>query len=117
MILALRIIYGVFFCFAGLMHFIKPKFFNKFIPKPFPKLLSNYAVGVVEFALGMALFFGESVKPSALGIVILLFLLLFIHIWDYAKEKPAIGSKKLALIRIPIQFALMIGAYLIYSNS
>lgn len=117
MIFALKIVYGIFFCFAGLMHFVKPKFFNKFIPKPFPKLLSNYLVGIIEFALGAALFSDESAKIASLSIIILLFLLLFIHIWDYKKEKPAIGSKKLAGIRIPIQFVLMIGALLIYINS
>lgn len=112
----LKIIYGAFFCFAGIMHFIKPKFFNPFIPKGFPELLVNYVIGVIEFALGFSLFIDSFYKLGALGITILLFGLLFIHIWDYTKEKPAIGSKKIALIRIPIQFILMYGAYIIYLN-
>ena len=43
----LKIIYGAFFCFAGIMHFIKPRFFNGFIPKGFPKLSVNYIVGIL----------------------------------------------------------------------
>ena len=113
----LKIIYGAFFCFAGIMHFIKPKFFNDFIPKMFPKLIVNYVIGVLEFTLGFSLFLNDYCKLGALGIIILLFGLLFIHIWDYSKPKPAIGSKKLAFIRIPFQFVLMFGAYIIYSNS
>ena len=59
-------------------------------------------------------------KPTinaSLGIFILLILFLPIHIWDATTIKPAIGSKKLAYIRIPLQFLLMYGAYLIYLYS
>jgi hypothetical protein len=49
-----------------------------------------------------------------MGIMILLVLLLPIHIWDLTRKKPAIGSKKLAIIRIPIQFLLIYFAFLIY---
>jgi len=41
-------------------------------------------------------------------------LFLPIHIWDFTKKQPVIGSKKLAFIRIPIQFLLMYLSYLIY---
>ncbi len=113
----LKVIYGAFFCFAGIMHFIKPKFFNGFIPNIFPKLATNFIVGAIEFTLGFLLFLEDYCNTSALGIIVLLFGLLFIHIWDYTKEKPAIGSKKLAFIRIPLQFLLMYGSYIIYINS
>ncbi|NVJ89562.1 MAG: DoxX family membrane protein [Flavobacteriaceae bacterium] len=115
--LILRIVFGAFFTFAGIMHFIKPKFFNGFIPKIFPKLTVNYIIGFIEFILGFSLFIDSFTKYGALGIIMLLFGLLFIHIWDYTKEKPAIGPKKIALIRIPFQFVLMYGAYIIYINS
>ena len=158
LILILKIIFGVFFMYAGYMHFKKPKFFNGFIPDFLPKLAVNYIFGIIEFFLGLGLFFNQTIKNAALGIFILLLLflpklavnyifgiiefflglglffnqtiknaalgifillLLFlpIHIWDLLKEKPAIGSKKLAIIRIPLQFLLMYCAYLIYMNS
>ena len=114
LILILKIIYGAFFCFAGIMHFVKPHFFKHFIPDFFPKKLVNYVVGFIEFALGLEMFFPETVKIAALGIFILLILLLPIHIWDVTKERPAIGSRKKAIIRIPIQFVLMYGIYFVY---
>jgi hypothetical protein len=40
-----------------------------------------------------------------------------VHIWDATKVRPAIGSKKIALIRIPLQFLLLYCAYIIYENS
>lgn len=113
----LKIIYGGFFCFAGIMHIIKPDFFKHFIPDFLPKKLVNYVVGFVEFSLGFGLFFAETNKIASLGILLILVLLLPIHIWDVPKKKPAIGSKKIAIIRIPLQFLLMYGIYVMYLNS
>lgn len=115
-ILTLKIIFGVFFCFAGSMHIIKPRIFKYFIPDFLPKLTVNYMVGIVEFGLGVGLFFPSTVKNAALGIFILMVLFLPIHIWDVTKKRPAIGSKKIAIIRIPLQFLLMYCAYLIYTH-
>jgi uncharacterized membrane protein len=117
LLLILRIIFGAFFCYVGFMHFKKPKFFNGFIPDFLPKLMVNYVFGAIEFILGISLFFNPTMKNGALGIFILMTLFLPIHIWDLLKEKPAIGSKKLAIIRIPLQFLLMYLSYFIYINS
>ena len=115
--LILKIIFGGFFMFAGIMHIIKPKFFKHFIPKGLPKLTVNYIAGLIEFALGIGLFFEETVSNAAIGIFVLMVIFLPIHIWDATKERPAIGSKLIAYIRIPLQFLLMYGAYLIYQDS
>ena len=98
----LKIIFAGFFIYAGIMHFIKPRFFNHFIPAGLPKLAVNYIVGFIEFFLGIGLFFPAVTNDASLGIFILLILFLPIHIWDATKIKPAIGSKKLAYIRIPL---------------
>ncbi|MEE9408952.1 MAG: hypothetical protein V3V28_12855 [Polaribacter sp.] len=116
-ILILKIILGIFFCFAGIMHIVKPKFFKHFIPEFLPKLLVNYLAGIVEVGLGLGLFFSSTSKNAAGGIFILLILFLPIHIWDFTKIRPAIGSKKVAIVRIPLQFLLMYLVYLIYMNS
>ena len=70
--LILKIIFAIFFIYAGIMHFIKPAFFKHFIPNGFPKLTVNYIVGVIEFGLGLGLFFPQVVSYSAYGIFILL---------------------------------------------
>jgi uncharacterized membrane protein len=117
LLLILKIVYGGFFCFAGIMHYIKPAFFKHFIPAFFPKKLVNYAVGFIEFSLGFGLFFNQSTKYAALGIFLLLIVLLPVHLWDVTKKRPAIGSKKIAIIRIPLQFLCMYGIYIVYLNS
>jgi uncharacterized membrane protein len=111
------IVFGIFFMFAGIMHVIKPEFFKHFIPNSLPKKAINYIVGLIEFSLGLGLFFSQTIKNAAIGIFILMVVFLPIHIWDVTKERPAIGSKKTAIIRIPLQFLLMYCAYLIYINS
>ena len=116
-ILILKIIFGILFCYAGIMHVIKPTIFKHFIPDFLPKKAVNYIAGIIEFVLGLGLFFSSTVKNAALGIFILMILFLPIHIWDVTKERPAIGSKKIAIIRIPLQFLLMYLVYLIYINS
>ena len=115
LVIILRIVFGLFFSYAGIMHFVKPKFFNGFIPSFLPKLTVNYIFGAIEVLLGIGLFFSLTVKNAAVGIFILMILFLPLHIWDLFKEKPAIGSKKLAIIRVPIQFLLMYCSYLIYT--
>jgi uncharacterized membrane protein len=99
------------------MHFKKPRFFNGFIPDFLPKVSVNYVFGALEFISGIGLFFNQTSKNAALSVFCLMALFLPIHIWDLLKEKPAIGSKKLAIIRIPLQFLLMYLSYLIYINS
>ena len=117
LVLILRIIFGLFFTYIGVMHFLKPRFFNGFIPKPLPKLAVNYVAGFIEVVIGIGLLFNATAKNAAIGFFLLMVVFLPLHIWDLFKEKPAIGSKKIAIIRLPIQFLLLYIAYLIYSIS
>lgn len=91
-------------------------FFKHFIPDAFNKKLVNYTIGSIEFFLGLGVFFQKTIKEACIGIFVLLIVFLPIHIWDFTKEKPAIGSKKLAIIRIPFQFVLLYGIYFVYIN-
>ncbi|WP_440069772.1 DoxX family protein [Tenacibaculum discolor] len=116
LIITLRIIFGIFFAFAGIMHFIKPKIFNRFIPNFLPKLAINYIAGLLELAIGIGLLINQTTKQAALTMFILMLIFLPIHIWDVFREKPAIGSKKIAIIRVPLQFLLLYIAYLIYTH-
>ncbi len=116
-VIILKFVFAGFFAFAGVMHIIKPKFFKHFIPKPLPKNAVNYIVGIIEFALGIGLLIPDYIQPSAIGIMILLVAFLPIHIWDVCRERPAIGSRSLAYIRVPIQFLLFYFAYLIYQHT
>ncbi|GGG90117.1 hypothetical protein GCM10011416_03370 [Polaribacter pacificus] len=110
-------LFGALLMFAGIMHLIKPQIFKHFIPAIFPKKTVNYIIGIIEFALGLGLFIHQTQKESALGVFGLMLFFLPIHIWDATKARPAIGSKKMAYFRIPLQFVLLYFAYLIYIES
>lgn len=116
-IITLRILFGLFLAFAGVMHLIKPKIFNRFIPSFLPKRIVNYWVGILELSIGIGLLIKQTTHQAAMAFFVLMLLFLPIHIWDVFREKPAIGSKKTALIRLPLQFILLYIAFLIYSHS
>ena len=99
---------------AGVNHFINPKMYSPFIPDWMPLLLTNIITGIVEVGLGAGLLFKKYRKNAALGVFILMLLFLPLHLVDVFKEHPAIGSKTLAIIRLPIQFFLIWCAWYIY---
>jgi uncharacterized membrane protein len=104
----LKIVIALFMIYAGIQHFIKPNFFIPFVPDFLPlKTTIIYASGVAEILVGVLLLIKKYAKIGAIGILVLLFLFLPIHIWDVFAEVPAIGSRKAALIRLPIQFLLI----------
>jgi uncharacterized membrane protein len=103
--------FAVILVAGGVNHIFNPKFYNRFIPSVFPKLLVNYVSGVVEIVLGVGVLFLGTRYWSALGIFILMVAFLPLHVIDLFREKPAIGSRTLAIIRLPIQFLLIWGAW------
>jgi uncharacterized membrane protein len=103
----LTLVLGLIFVTAGLMHFIRPEVYNPFIPDDFPKLAVNYATGVVEFVLGIGLFVPGYRRLAALGIFLLMIAFLPLHLIDAFREDPAIGSKTIAYIRLPLQFVMI----------
>ncbi|MEM6801193.1 MAG: DoxX family membrane protein, partial [Bacteroidota bacterium] len=102
--LILRILMAAFMVYGGINHFLNPTFYEAFMPDFFPKDLANYASGIAEIGLGIALLIPRYRKTAAWGLIALMIIFLPLHIWDLFKEAPAIGSKTAAWIRIPIQF-------------
>ena len=94
--------------YAGIQHFVNPDFFLPFVPE-FLSLKTTivYVSGIAEILVGLLLLIKKYAKIGAIGILVLLFLFLPIHIWDVFAEAPVIGSRKAALIRLPIQFLLI----------
>lgn len=102
--------------YAGSQHFIKPAFFDAFVPDfLIYKTIVIYASGIVEVFLGLLLIIPKYAGKAALGIFILMLLFLPIHIWDVFSTTPAIGSHEAALIRLPIQFVLIALSYKLYN--
>jgi uncharacterized membrane protein len=99
---------------AGVNHFINPQMYSPFIPDWMPLLLTNIFTGIIEVALGAGLLLKKYRKIAAFGVSILMLLFLPLHLADVFKEHPAIGSKAVAIIRLPIQFLLIWCAWYIY---
>lgn len=96
---------------GGLNHIFNPKFYNRFIPARFPKLATNYISGLAELALGIGLLFETTRYWAAAGIFVMMILFLPLHVIDLFRERPAIGSRTLAVFRLPVQFLLIWGAW------
>lgn len=99
---------------AGINHFINPKMYSPFIPDWMPLSLTNIFIGIIEVSLGIGLLLKKHRMIAAFGVFILMLLFLPLHFADVFKEHPAIGSKTVAFIRLPIQFLLIWCAWYIY---
>jgi uncharacterized membrane protein len=109
-------IFGAFIMIGGINHFIKPEMYYPFIPDFLPKIMVNYVSGIIEITLGIGLFLPKYRKVAALGILILMIAFLPLHFLDIFKENPAIGSKNLAYIRLPLQFVLIYWSWWVKKN-
>jgi uncharacterized membrane protein len=105
--------FGIFMILGGIIHFITPEMYFPFFPEAFPRAMIIYASGVLEVAIGVGVFIKSWRAYAIKEILILMIILLPLHIIDVFKENPAIGSKLLAYIRLPLQFVLIYWAYFI----
>ncbi len=111
--LILTFIFGAIMIFAGVNHFIKPEMYAPFIPEFLPTQFVNYLFGVLEIVCGVGVFIPPFRGWATLGILAMMILFLPLHTWDVFREKPAIGKHEWALIRLPIQFVLIVWAWFI----
>jgi uncharacterized membrane protein len=108
----LQVLLALLLIYAGIQHFLKPAFYEPFVPVFLPgKTAILYASGVVELLLGIILLIPKYTKVAASGIIVLMLIFLPIHVWDVFSETPAIGSHEAALIRLPFQFLFILWAY------
>jgi uncharacterized membrane protein len=107
-------LFGAFIIMGGRFHFTNPEIYMPFIPDFLPKDLVNKAVGILEIAIGIAVFFPQTRLYATLGLLLMMLAFLPLHIADVFKEMPAIGSHKAALVRLPLQFVFILWAWFIY---
>ena len=115
--LILTFLFGAFMIMGGINHFIKPAMFFPFIPDFLPREAVNYIAGILEVVVGVGVFIPAFRSWATLGILGLMVVFLPLHIIDVFSEIPAIGSHQLALIRLPIQFVLILWAWYICTFS
>lgn len=104
-------ILAIIITLGGISHFLSPEMFLPFIPDFLPAEIVNYLSGLVEIVVGMCYFIPSYRKLSALAMLILMLAFLPLHIIDVFLDNPAIGSKNLAYIRLPLQFVLIYWAW------
>ena len=77
-----RLSIGIFFLFAGINHFINPEFYLPLIPPffPFPQTI-NVLSGLIEIVLGLGIFFKQTRKFAAYGIIGLMVLFIPAHVY------------------------------------
>ena len=100
------------YCFAGISHLYKPKFFLKITPKwvPYPEKI-NIVVGAIEIILGIALLFIMTRSYAAMGIIALLIAVFPANIYHFQKARRKGKHVIPTLIRLPIQALLIYWAH------
>ncbi len=114
--LILTFLFAAIMVWAGINHFLKPAMYAPFIPDFLPKDAVNYLSGAAEIIFGIGVFIPRFRSMATLGILVLMLLFLPLHIIDVFATKPAIGSHQVALVRLPIQFVLILWAWYIHKK-
>lgn len=101
-----------FYILAGIMHFVKPKFFLAIVPPylPNPKAMVFWS-GIFEMALGVGLLFENRRSFSATGIILLLIAVFPANLYMAYGEKFQKMSPLIRWGRLPLQLVLIWWAY------
>lgn len=105
---------GIIFILAGINHFRKPKIYEKVIPPYIPAHSSVVMLsGIAEMALGFLIMNKNYDQIAGYGIIILMFLFIPVHIYMLQNKKASLNLPIwLLILRIPLQFGIMLWAYL-----
>lgn len=104
---------GALFVLAGANHFRKPKIYERIMP-PYIKAIPTMVLlsGIVEMILGFMILTPQSQAIAAWGIIIILLLFLPVHVHMLQNKEAAMNMPKwLLIVRVPLQFGLMLWAY------
>lgn len=102
---------------AGIFHIVNPKLYVPFVPQFLPfKVFIIYASGVVEILLGLMLLSKKYAITGAWGIFLLMLIFLPIHVADVFSDAPAIGSHQMALIRLALQFVILLWVWVVKNS-
>ena len=115
-----RTIAAVLFVAAGLVHFVRPSFYDAMIPpllaaRPSPRFWTLLS-GVCEIAGGIGLLVPRLRRAAAWGLITLLVVFLWVHVrmfWD----RPELGGQPVAtwvlIARLPLQAVLIVWVWFV----
>jgi uncharacterized membrane protein len=99
---------AILFFGAGIAHFFSIQGMARFLPDWVPmKAAGVVFTGILEVAIAVGLSLPSSRKWSGRLAFALLVLYTPLHLMDVMREAPVIGSKMVAIIRLPVQFVLL----------
>ncbi|MCH2235969.1 MAG: hypothetical protein MK078_17140 [Crocinitomicaceae bacterium] len=107
-------IFAIILIFGAFAHIIVPEFYSPMIPAFIPESFANIASFITELSVGILLFIPKYRHWGGLGFTILMIGFMPIHIWDFLKNEPAIGSKGIAAFRIIMQLAMIYAGWWIF---
>ena len=101
------------YTFAGIWHFVKPQFYSKILP---PTLSENpklwiYISGIAEIICGLGLLFQTTRNLSSWGIIIMLILFFWVHIYMLTPNFSGDLPNWALWVRLLLQFILIYWAY------
>lgn len=104
---------GILFAIAGVMHFTKPKIYERIMPPYIPEPKTMVLVsGIAEMVLGFMLLNPDTASNAAWGIIALLVVFFSVHIYMLQNKKASLKLPRWVLwLRIPLQFLLIYWAY------
>lgn len=94
---------------AGVMHFVRPEFFDAIVPPwlpPSPRFWTLIS-GVAELVVGVMLFVPRWRRSGAIALFVLLVAVYPANLymtWDW-RDRPA-GERAVSWVRLPLQFVL-----------
>jgi uncharacterized membrane protein len=96
---------------AGIYHFVNPTVYYAFMPDWFPKQLANWAGGAAEIVIGLLMLLPATRVVGLYAAALLMLVFLPLHVFDLLRERPMIGSKAIAIVRLVLQFGLIYWLY------
>jgi len=113
--IGLTLTLALLLCVAGITHFLKSRQYLRIVPSFLPfRLFIVQASGVLELMAGVGLLFHSTRYDAGLAVLIMMVGFLPLHIWDVFRERPAMGSKMLAWIRLPLQGVLIVWSWYVW---
>lgn len=97
---------------SAVAHIYNPTFFDKLIPDLLPKKAVNIGTAVVEFILGIGFFIPAYRVLALQGTFVLMLIFMVIHLWDWTRATPAMGSSIAAAIRVAVQVLFIYMAWI-----
>jgi len=94
---------------AGVMHFVRPEFFDAIVPPWLPPSQRFWTLisGVAELVVGVMLFVPRWRRSGAIALFVLLVAVYPANLymtWDW-RDRPA-GERAVSWVRLPLQFVL-----------